>query len=534
MTSPCSASPPTAIPFGKRRCPAKRSAPTIDRHGQIYAGAGQFSRGRKSRGALVCLDGNSHKIRWERTAAGAVESTPAIGDDDVIYFGDNAGVIHAVDFLGNVLWTAEVGSPVRERRDDFGPRPRRLRPGQPDAGGPEMRPPPAWRPPAGRSSAARWGRAAAADASPILGSFSSNRIQCFRGRVANLVARIAQRIDQSRFGGLGGRSQTPQRPGGGAADVGVGVLQRGRQRRNGRRADPPQRLNRGATGWTVRGGDGLFQGRQRGRPDLSQGPGRGAADVGVGVAQRGNQGRNCFRFGSDLAQGDRRLSPRAAAGAKRFDQFVQGLPPPRDLPQGKRRRNADAAVRVAQPLFQRGNSRPGRDADVSQAPRPNCGGSRPARTRASASAAARRARRPAPCVPKPRPPRRRTYSCSSRFSKSLCNGATATSASALSEGVDRPPATRMSGSDSRLTNRPTESRCGTGPCWAGTTTAQAATRTEKNEAAASACRPQGRKFARARRRFDGASPAAADLRAPSGAIRNRSTCWVSPSPPTSV
>ncbi len=52
-------------------------------------------------------------IRWEYRAAGAVESTPVIGDDDVIYFGDNAGVIHAVDFLGNGLWTAEVGLPVR-------------------------------------------------------------------------------------------------------------------------------------------------------------------------------------------------------------------------------------------------------------------------------------------------------------------------------------------------------------------------------------------------------------------------------------
>lgn len=106
--------------------------PVIDRHGQIYAGVGLFPRGRKSRGSLVCVDGNSHKIRWERTAAGAVESTPAIGDDDAIYFGDNAGVIHAVDFLGNVLWTAAVGSPA-ECRDDFCPRPRRFRPGQPDA-----------------------------------------------------------------------------------------------------------------------------------------------------------------------------------------------------------------------------------------------------------------------------------------------------------------------------------------------------------------------------------------------------------------
>ena len=42
-----------------------------------------------------------------------MESTPAIGDDDLIYFGDNAGVIHAVNFFGKVQWTADVGSPVR-------------------------------------------------------------------------------------------------------------------------------------------------------------------------------------------------------------------------------------------------------------------------------------------------------------------------------------------------------------------------------------------------------------------------------------
>jgi outer membrane protein assembly factor BamB len=109
-------------PLWKTQMPGQTlGAPTIDRHGQIYAGVGQFPRGRKSRGSLVCLDGNSHKIRWERAAAGAVESTPAIGNDDVIYFGDNAGVIHTVDLLGNVLWTAQVGSPVRSAGTSWAP-----------------------------------------------------------------------------------------------------------------------------------------------------------------------------------------------------------------------------------------------------------------------------------------------------------------------------------------------------------------------------------------------------------------------------
>ncbi len=88
-------------------------SPVFDRFGHIYVGISQSPRGMEPRGLLVCVDGNSHKVRWEYRAAGPVESTPVIGDDDVIYFGDNAGVIHAVNFLGRVQWTAQVGSPVR-------------------------------------------------------------------------------------------------------------------------------------------------------------------------------------------------------------------------------------------------------------------------------------------------------------------------------------------------------------------------------------------------------------------------------------
>ncbi len=102
------------VPVFKTQMPGQMlGSPVLDRYGHMYVGASQLPRGYESRGLLVCLDGNSHQIRWEYRAAGAVESTPVIGDDDVIYFGDNAGEIHAVDFLGNALWTAQVGSPVR-------------------------------------------------------------------------------------------------------------------------------------------------------------------------------------------------------------------------------------------------------------------------------------------------------------------------------------------------------------------------------------------------------------------------------------
>ena len=62
---------------------------------------------------LVCVDANSHQIRWKHEAAGPVESTPVIGDDDTIYFGDDAGTIHAVDFAGQPRWTAQFEAPIR-------------------------------------------------------------------------------------------------------------------------------------------------------------------------------------------------------------------------------------------------------------------------------------------------------------------------------------------------------------------------------------------------------------------------------------
>lgn len=88
-------------------------SPVIDPAGHVYVGTSQSQRGQHGRGLLVCVDGNSHKIRWEYEAAGPVESTPVIGDDGIAYFGDNACTIHAVDNMGNAKWTAKVEAPVR-------------------------------------------------------------------------------------------------------------------------------------------------------------------------------------------------------------------------------------------------------------------------------------------------------------------------------------------------------------------------------------------------------------------------------------
>lgn len=108
-------------PAWKTKMPGQMmGSPVIDKFGHVYVGVTQSRRGQQSSGALVSVDANSRKIRWEYASA-AVESTPVIGDDDVLYFGDNAGTIHAVDSRGQVQWKAKVESPVRSAGTILGP-----------------------------------------------------------------------------------------------------------------------------------------------------------------------------------------------------------------------------------------------------------------------------------------------------------------------------------------------------------------------------------------------------------------------------
>lgn len=88
-------------------------SPVLDAQGHVYVGLSLSQRGRPPEGALISLDGNSHKVRWHYQAASAVESTPVIGADGTLYFGDNAGTIHALDQRGKALWTAQVECAVR-------------------------------------------------------------------------------------------------------------------------------------------------------------------------------------------------------------------------------------------------------------------------------------------------------------------------------------------------------------------------------------------------------------------------------------
>jgi len=97
-------------------------SPVIDRHGHVHVGVSQAQRGQPGRGMLVCVDGNSHQVRWQLDAAGPVESTPVIGDDDTLYFGDNAVTICAVSLQGKLQWSAQVEAAVRSAGAIVAPR----------------------------------------------------------------------------------------------------------------------------------------------------------------------------------------------------------------------------------------------------------------------------------------------------------------------------------------------------------------------------------------------------------------------------
>jgi len=88
-------------------------SPVVDDGNNVYVGLSVSHRGEDARGMLVRIDGTSHRIRWRYDTDSPVESTPVIGADGVIYFGDNGGTIHAVDKNGQPKWTEPVDAPVR-------------------------------------------------------------------------------------------------------------------------------------------------------------------------------------------------------------------------------------------------------------------------------------------------------------------------------------------------------------------------------------------------------------------------------------
>ncbi|MDP7015802.1 MAG: PQQ-binding-like beta-propeller repeat protein [Pirellulaceae bacterium] len=88
-------------------------SPVIDGAGQVFVGVSIIQRGRADRGLLVAVCPKTEQVLWEYQTRGAVESTPVLGDDEMIYVGDNAGFVHAVDRSGRCQWTTDLGGPVR-------------------------------------------------------------------------------------------------------------------------------------------------------------------------------------------------------------------------------------------------------------------------------------------------------------------------------------------------------------------------------------------------------------------------------------
>uniref|UniRef100_A0A7C4LNV7 Pyrrolo-quinoline quinone repeat domain-containing protein n=1 Tax=Schlesneria paludicola TaxID=360056 RepID=A0A7C4LNV7_9PLAN len=89
-------------------------SPVIDAQRRVLVG---ITRKRATtaepEGALACWDLARNQWLWEYAAEGPVESTPVVGSDGVIYFGDNRGWIHAVDPQGILRWKQYVGTAVR-------------------------------------------------------------------------------------------------------------------------------------------------------------------------------------------------------------------------------------------------------------------------------------------------------------------------------------------------------------------------------------------------------------------------------------
>lgn len=88
-------------------------APVVAADDSVYVGLSVSGRGERPSGALVRIDGVSHKQRWQYETEAAIESTPVLGDDGSLYFGDNAGFVHAVGQDGRPLWVEPVGAAVR-------------------------------------------------------------------------------------------------------------------------------------------------------------------------------------------------------------------------------------------------------------------------------------------------------------------------------------------------------------------------------------------------------------------------------------
>lgn len=89
-------------------------SPVVDREGEIYIGC-TFSRRLGEPGAyMVCVDGQTLQVRWQYEAGGMIESTPVLGEDHMLYFGDNTGTMYGLSTRrGDCRWSGKFESAIR-------------------------------------------------------------------------------------------------------------------------------------------------------------------------------------------------------------------------------------------------------------------------------------------------------------------------------------------------------------------------------------------------------------------------------------
>lgn len=94
-------------------------SPVVDGGGNIYIGLG-VNRRNGNIGMLACVDGQTHQVRWEFSTPAPIESTPVIGEDGVVYFGDNDGNLFGIDGFGRLCWSDKIDVAVRSPGILFG------------------------------------------------------------------------------------------------------------------------------------------------------------------------------------------------------------------------------------------------------------------------------------------------------------------------------------------------------------------------------------------------------------------------------
>ena len=89
------------------------SSPVVAADDIVYIAVNKNPLNQPASGTLIAIHTRSRSQVWEVKTAAPIESTPVLGDDGMIYLGDNRGTIHAVDHRGQTVWTAEFDSPIR-------------------------------------------------------------------------------------------------------------------------------------------------------------------------------------------------------------------------------------------------------------------------------------------------------------------------------------------------------------------------------------------------------------------------------------